>query len=97
MKNTPFLLLLLGLAFVWLGLTGRLGAMLAALFEPDVLTQTTGSGDRIPQVVLPENAAIETAPAEPVTPEVPPSLAPGGEMPPVDITPGNVFDFPIGA
>lgn len=37
MKNTPFILLILGVAFVWLGLTGRLGAVLAAIFEPQNL------------------------------------------------------------
>jgi hypothetical protein len=38
MKGTPFLLLLLGIAFIWLGLTGRLGAVLAAVFTPGKLS-----------------------------------------------------------
>lgn len=37
--NAAFLLLLLGIMFVWLGLTGRLGAVLAAIFEPSKLSQ----------------------------------------------------------
>lgn len=43
MKNTPFILLILGVAFVWLGLTGRLGAVLAAIFQPDRLMDNGGA------------------------------------------------------
>lgn len=49
MKNTPFILLLLGVMFIWLGLTGRLGAVLAAIFEPGKLVQGgDGSGYSAP-------------------------------------------------
>lgn len=43
MGKTPFILLLFGLAIVWLGLTGRLGAVLAAIFEPTKLQPLSGS------------------------------------------------------
>lgn len=43
MKNTPFILLILGIAFIWLGLTGRLGAVLAAIFEPSKLESVGGA------------------------------------------------------
>jgi hypothetical protein len=39
MKSTPFVLLLLGALLIWLGMTGRLGAVLAAIFEPTKLVQ----------------------------------------------------------
>lgn len=37
MKNTPFILLFLGVMLVWLGLMGRFGVVLAAIFEPGKL------------------------------------------------------------
>jgi hypothetical protein len=90
MKNTPFILLLLGVSFIWLGLTGRLGAVLAAIFEPKSLTQTTGGGGgSIAPVVLPDTpigggeptpSTPEELPAEPPTVEPPASFEP-----PVDI------------
>lgn len=33
-KASPILYLLIGLALIWIGATGRLGATLAALFRP---------------------------------------------------------------
>lgn len=44
MKGAPFILLLLGVAFIWLGLTGRLGAVLAAIFEPSKLEPAGQNG-----------------------------------------------------
>lgn len=88
MKNTPFILLLLGISFIWLGLTGRLGAVLAAIFEPGNLAQTTGSGGSVPAVVLPDTVvpgSADPTPAEP-TPTEPAKIdPPTGIEPPVDI------------
>lgn len=44
MKSAPFVLLLLGVAFIWLGLTGRLGTVLAAIFEPAKLEPVGNNG-----------------------------------------------------
>lgn len=41
--NAAFILLVLGTFLVWLGLTGRLGAVLAAIFEPSKLQQGDAS------------------------------------------------------
>lgn len=41
--NAAFILLLMGIFLVWLGLTGRLGAVLAAIFEPSKLSQGDAS------------------------------------------------------
>lgn len=48
MKGTPFILLLFGVMFIWLGLTGRLGAVLAAIFEPTKLQSGSDTGYRAP-------------------------------------------------
>lgn len=34
MKDAPLLFILFGVALLWAGLTGRLGAVLGAVFEP---------------------------------------------------------------
>lgn len=44
MKSAPFILLLFGVMFIWLGLTGRLGAVLAAIFEPSKLEPAGNNG-----------------------------------------------------
>lgn len=83
MKNIPFLLLLLGIVFIWLGLTGRLGAVLAAIFEPGKLTATTSGGGAVSPVVVPPDSAT---PEEPTIPDTAPELP---EFPtPFDIIPG---------
>lgn len=41
--NAAFILLLSGVFLVWLGLTGRLGAVLAAIFEPSKLSEGNAS------------------------------------------------------
>lgn len=38
MKDAPLILLVIGAVFIWAGLTGRLGAVLAAIFEPERMT-----------------------------------------------------------
>lgn len=35
MKNAPLLFFLIGIVLVWCGFTGRLGVVLAAIFEPE--------------------------------------------------------------
>lgn len=89
MKNAPFILLLLGVSFIWLGLTGRLGAVLAAIFEPGNLAQTTGSGGTVAPVVpapeLPpsgETTPSDPTPAEPSSPTIDPPASPEA---PIDI------------
>jgi hypothetical protein len=42
MKGTPFILFLIGALLIWLGMTGRLGSVLAAIFEPTKLSQDNG-------------------------------------------------------
>lgn len=90
MKSAPFILLILGLAFIWLGLTGRLGAVLAAIFEPQSLTATTGGGGAIPPVVVPpETGAPEEAPSAPeeAAPEMPDIPSPSDIFPGADVLP----------
>jgi hypothetical protein len=38
MKDAPLILIILGVCLVWLGITGRLGAVLGAIFEPERMT-----------------------------------------------------------
>lgn len=72
MKNAPFILLFLGITFIWLGLTGRLGAVLAALFEPGALIANGGGGADIPPVVMPPDVILDGEPTVPETlPDIP--------------------------